>query len=259
MVLKALLHGKLIDEFTRSPFSIEDLLTSVAIGSCAYVSPHIALLPFLRLARTIEGDTLANALADVVNVEMEFWPSWDALSGSPATGDLGVQGAEPEVVLQIQHSDGRRSVLLIEVKLHAGKSSHATDGGAVSDQLAKYWLHLVRHAARIQASALGIVYVTKALSLPTEEFDASQLELRIKGHAPGRLYWVSWRRFTSAINAADSPLLRDVIALMHEHWNLGEVEMAPWPAPLRPPAPWTFTSAWEWDPSGPLPAWSFQP
>ncbi len=38
-VAGALLHGKLDGELKRDPYEIEDLLTSVVIGTCSYLEP----------------------------------------------------------------------------------------------------------------------------------------------------------------------------------------------------------------------------
>lgn len=249
-MLKALLHSKLDGEFVRSPFEIEDLLTSVVLGSCAYVPPGVALFPFLRLARSVDGDSLEPALGDAVDVDATFWPDWAAFSD----GDVGVHGAQPELVLCVRHADGRRSALLVEVKLYSGKSSQATECDEISDQLAKYWLHLRRHAAAIGASAMGVVYVTTSSSLPVAELDASQAELLTKGRPTAPFYWVSWRKFVSAVDARNSPLLQDVVQLLRDRWNLAEIEMPNWPSAR----PWRFTSSWTWGKPSAEPRWVFK-
>lgn len=252
-MLKALLHSKLDGEFVRSPFEIEDLLTSVALGSCAYVPPGVALLPFLRLARSVDGDSLEPALADAVDVETTFWPDWAAFTD----GDGGVPGAQPELVVSVRHAGGRRSVLLVEVKLHSGKSSLPSSSAEISDQLAKYWLHLRRHAAAIGASPIGVVYVTTSSSLPVADLDASQAELLTKARPAAPFFWVSWRKFVSAVDARNSPLLQDVVQLLRDRWNLAEIEMPNWPSPLPSPRPWSFTTGWTWGKPSAEPRWVF--
>jgi hypothetical protein len=253
-MLKALLHAKLDGEFVRSPFAIEDLLTSVVLGSCAYVPPDVALLPFLRLALSVGGDSLDVALADAVDAESTFWPDWAGFSD----GDVGARGAQPELVVTVLHADGRRSVLLVEVKLHSGKSSEATEAGLVSDQLAKYWLHLRRHAETIGARPIGVVYVTTSSSLPVAELAASQGELVAKGQSRAPLYWVSWRKFVTAVDTRNSAMLRDVVQLLRDRWNLVEIEMPPWPSSFVVPRPWRFTPTWTWREAPLAPGWAFK-
>ena len=80
VVMKALLARKLADEFVRSPYAIEDLLTSVVLGTCAYLPTHDALVGFVGMARTVDGTTLKERLTDVKSVEAVFWHSWDGFT-----------------------------------------------------------------------------------------------------------------------------------------------------------------------------------
>ena len=47
-MLQAILHGKLDRWLSKDAYTIEDLLTSVVLGSACYAPHDQALLPFLR-------------------------------------------------------------------------------------------------------------------------------------------------------------------------------------------------------------------
>lgn len=242
-MLKALLAEKLNDEFVRSPYSIEDLLTSVVLGTCSYLPPHVALLPFLSRARMLDGSLLADQLEDVEAVDAVFWPFWDAVDRPIAS----VGGAEPDLLLRLTHRDGQRSLLVVEAKLLSGKSSLPTSDTRVTDQLGKYWVHLLRQAALLHARALGIVYLTAGLATPLTDFEQTQGELRAKAAPAAPLYWLSWRHFVGCVASADGgPMLADLIKLLSEQWALTEIVMRPWPAAPRGTSSWRFDPSWRW-------------
>lgn len=263
-MLQALIHGKLSRERANEFFSAEDLLTSVVLGSASYLDPKVALLPFLSQARSPDGEYLPWPL--VTQADCEFCPYWpeaaasgadkpdprgDEVEGGPLGGAVSaVAASQPEVVVRLTDAAGRKYWLLVEVKLHSGISSGATADGAVNHQLAKYWLHLRAQAAAAGAVALGVVYITTGLSCPTDDIQAAQDELQAKAAKRGAFYWVSWRRFESAVanQSVASPLLRDVLRLLREDWNLNHVEVSPtWPRPPQSgPAPKFFRWGWVW-------------
>src|ERR1044071_3591005 len=82
-MLQALIKQKIDRYFNTPPYQIEDLLTSVVFGSCAYVDMHKGLLPFLYRAKDAIGNAsrrLTDLLGYVESVEYEFWPSWGSTS-----------------------------------------------------------------------------------------------------------------------------------------------------------------------------------
>lgn len=185
-MLQALLRGKLDRWLSKDAYTIEDLLTSVVLGSACYAPHEEALLPFLREAVDEHGKTLAAHLTDVASVTAEFWPNWGASEAGPDEDDdtearaehdeddpqpadgprparVVVPRSQPEVVLDVERTDGKRQLILLEVKLHSGKSSHASGNGVVTDQLAKYWCQLKREAEQRSAEALAVVYLTKGI------------------------------------------------------------------------------------------------
>ena len=258
-MLQGILHYKLGAVFHDGAFRIEDFLTAIALGACEYVEHRLALIPFLETARSHTGQHLRLTHVDVSSAEMTFWKMREALH----EGDQQIANAgEPELVVQLTTASGERRWLLVEAKLHAEKSSIALEGPTVTDQLAKYWLHLrriVADAGAPEEAALGVVYITKHPVLPTADLEASERELKQKGHLSPRFYWTNWRELSriAKANAGESRLLRDLARVLEEHFEMPEIAMAwSWPEPRALNATWTF--AWEWPavPAAP-PAWVF--
>lgn len=277
-MIQVLLKGKLEKEFVRDPFEIEDLLTSVVLGSCEYLPSDRVLLPFLSRARLCDGGArpgpaLGEKLRGVEGVEYEFWPWWRVQSDEAASGSDGEDGHEeadepsdgdastsrhwcqPELALRVKDQGGRKAWLLVEVKLHMGKSSRPSlEPTRVDDQLGKYWLALKREAEADGAEALGVVYLTAHNICPFADFRETLDELEKKGRKAAEevvpLYWLSWRHFLDAVPdpCGSLPLLRDVRRLVRDYWQLVNVEMASWPSAIPSGSPWTFSAAasWRW-------------
>jgi len=259
-VLQALLHGKLDGELKRDAYEIEDLLTAVVIGTCSYLEPSVALVPFLAGARDVDGNLLD--LTNVESVEYEFWESLAAVprrDTSNGIEDDAAVGGEPEVILSVTRRDGSKAMLVIEAKLFSGKSSRPSPTGPVTDQLGKYWLQLTHVASQISASALGVLYLTRGLTMPRDDFAETQRELREKGHPQAKLFWLSWRTFVDAVRGSTQHrLLRDVVELLENRWYMVAVQMQPWPqVPTLPTTP-RFTANWQWPPPPRLVPWGFE-
>lgn len=233
-MLIGLLRGKVERYLTRPAREIEDLLTATVLGSCRYLDPHEALLPFLGEAVDVEERRLLTQLSDIVEVDIDedaFWPRWSR-SADPSSPDDATNAGwnEPEVVVRLKRADGTRAWVLVEAKLLSGKSSIAQDGGAVHDQLGKYWVHLEEQAGAMGATPLAIVYLTTGTRRTDDEFAATQSELRDKGHSLAPLYWLSWRTFVAVAGKSSNPLVRDVCRLLREEWQLAPIEpLRPWP------------------------------
>jgi hypothetical protein len=178
---------------------------------------------------------------------------------SRCSSRLPVGGAEPDLLLRFTHRDGHRSLLVVEAKLLSDKSSIPTQEARVTDQLGKYWVHLLREADLQNARALGIVYLTAGLAMQLTDFEQTQRELRAKGAPAAPLYWLSWRHFVGCVASVDGgPMLADLVELLTEHWALTEIDMRPWPAAAGAAPPWRFDPSWMW----PVPtlagtAWNF--
>jgi hypothetical protein len=250
-MIQALLKDKLTKYFNRPPFDIEDLLTSVAFGTFHYVTPQEGLLPFLRRAVDAENRSLAPLVEDVLEVEYEFWEYHEESTHSAPTPDRGenplvrVRASEPELLLKFQCKHGPPKWLLVEVKLRTGKSSVAGDDeGTVSDQLAKYWIHLVQSAKKRGANPIGLLYVTAGVSFPRQEFHDTQDELRKKIGTEAQLYWVSWRYLADCMPPQPPRIIRDLVSLFRDKWQLVYLPIEPWPQPPASSAPYRFISRW---------------
>lgn len=256
-MLIGLQKGKLGGWF-KSPFTdIEDLLTSVVFGSLKYVPVAEGLLPFLGSARTSDGVTLSESLRGATQVEYQFWPRWDASSGSD---DMGA-GSEPELVLRLFREGETFAWILVEAKLWSGKSSTATQSGPVADQLGRYWVQL---RARVPTNEvpMAVVYVTRGVVLPEQEFEETQRELASKNEPAAPLYWLSWRHFESALRRSKHPLVCDVRDMLQDAWGLSMPETAwSWPdgVPNASVPAWQFDPDWSWPArTVSMNAWAFQ-
>jgi hypothetical protein len=249
-MLQALLRGKLDKEFGgRSPFSIEDLLTSVVFGSCQYCSPKDDIgivVSFLKKSRNTYdfAETLEKDLIGVEGIEYLFWPVWKE--------EIEIYGkqvapAEPDLLLTIKRKGCRDAFILIEVKLDSGKSSGSTeDPNKIEDQLAKYWFRLKRFA-NDRGEPVAIIYLTTHVSPPIEEIRETQRELsKLNEKAP--LFWLSWRQFSAEPDSVR--ILRDVARLMAEKWMLFPIEpMNPWiPLSAREMSDFLYRSSWTFAP-----------
>ena len=124
-MLLAEIHGK----FYRDLEDIEDLQTSAVFGHLRLVQPPLFWLALLDRARTAEhpSRTLSQVLASAgvdsskfSRVRVRFWRYF------PGYG-------EPDLLVQLFGEHVTSITILIEVKLHAGKS-----GTGEFDQLARY-------------------------------------------------------------------------------------------------------------------------
>ena len=184
-MIEAALRGKL------SCLNAEDALTSVVFGSLRYLDSSV-LWEWLQHATNVQGEKLGGpsfAAAKIV-----FWPGY-------ADTFRKVGTVEPDVVID----DGVQSVV-IEAKLWSGKSpslTETTEGNyAPADQLAREW-HAAFHAPKERGlrSPRALIYLTKHLSLPREELQASLNALKERGIPNAPLFWLSW-------NALELPLSR---------------------------------------------------
>lgn len=91
----------------------EDLLTSIAFGSLAWLPPSLGILPFLSRASPRLRD-----LRDIEAVDVEVWPWWDEHEE--------IAGAEPDVVLTLHDHHGRRRLIVVECKRRSGKCAEPT-------------------------------------------------------------------------------------------------------------------------------------
>ncbi len=212
------IHGKLGDGYSRASDRSEDLLTSTAFGLLRYLPPGRGLIQLLRRARVvtqaaddiyIEQSPTWLRLDDNADIEVEFWPS------------LGESG-QPDLRLTLTGTQNQREVILIEVKLHSGKSQLVRDDDLVDDkeleedggvdlpidpdQLIRYY----RAQEHGTDGRVSLIYLTAHTVPPREDLLAS---LR-----PGmRLAWLSWTDvWAVAHDARDQSLAAaDLSDLLH--------------------------------------------
>jgi hypothetical protein len=269
-MLAALSKSKLDRELKRPVSEIEDLLTAVVFGSCKYVPPWEALLPFLGRALDERRAPLGAQLEDVVDVEYDFWPSWKAAVSSVPPADESTEvsggislachdGGIPELVLKLRRQNRPSAWMLVEAKLYSGKSSRPTPGsGRVTDQLGKYWLELRGRAESAGAEPLGVVYVTRGSLMPLRDLRETQQDLAEAGEAEAPLFWLSWGHFIEACRRPLAhPLVKDVVDLLCDLWHLEHVKFGTWPVAHEAPPRWIFASRWCWPAPGNRTSWAF--
>ncbi|MBO0698342.1 MAG: hypothetical protein J2P46_08115 [Zavarzinella sp.] len=248
------LHGKLGQDCSRAHERAEDVLTSTAFGLLRYIPRADGHLPLLARVRRVRLDSSHQAvaalapgwpaLADLLQVQTDFWPY------APGYG-------EPDVLLTLSDADGiPRLAVLLEAKLHAGKSGHADVDEELTgvdapdpDQLVRYW-RLLRQLDSVRRGAVPLlVYLTRHSTAPVEELTDS---LR---REPGmNLGWLSWRDvWDVAVRAAPDNLPAADLARLLAHkglktfdgFNTAPCELPPsgrfWNGPswFAPVAPWT--------------------
>jgi hypothetical protein len=179
-MLLAEIHGKSYREIE----DLEDLLTSAVFGHLRLVQPPVFWLALLDRARTAEDPrrTLSQVLSNVgvdasrfSGVRVRFWRYF------PGYG-------EPDLLVQLFGENVTSITILIEVKLHAGKS-----GTGEFDQLARY-LALLNDPACLLGWPCDfdkrfLVYLTKNFS--ANELHASIAESKTL-NAENRMFGLEW-------------------------------------------------------------------
>jgi len=178
-MLLAEIHGK----GRRDIEDVEDLLTSAVFGHLRLIDPPVFWLNFLQRART--AHTPSRSFTEILSglgvqvsrfskVRVSFWPR---LQGS----------SEPDLLVELSGVGIPTITFVIEVKLHAGKSS--TGEG---DQLAKYLDKLAHLECPLAHSTIEnrfLVYLTK-------NFVGADLEESVKraktSNAESRIFGIEW-------------------------------------------------------------------
>jgi len=192
------LHGKLGQDYSLAHERAEDLLTSTAFQLLRYLPLQSGLLALLKCIRPVTVEGVQSPARDWIDIsgvdaiEVCFWQS---------LGGFGI----PDVILKLKSNGHEIHRVLIEVKLHSGKSGNATDEDDKevsrhdvetsddakyeldSDQLAKYWQGLCRCDDIATEVPRSMVYLTSHLLPPQQDLADS-----LACHAMMRLGWVSW-------------------------------------------------------------------
>lgn len=209
-VLQADLRGKL----ARRDDS-EDLLTSLVLGTLAYLPAECGVVSLLARAR----DSSANLLDVRLDPSTVDWFFWPTIPGG---------GGQPDVVVAARSIDGSRRTIIIEAKYYAEKSSReieAADGdeeddtaasALPKDQLAKYCAGITQRGMRLALRSLAptevgdvdLIFLTAHGVVPTSELTESQdaLARANPSGTPTRLYWLSWRDCAAVLGDAHKQL-----------------------------------------------------
>jgi hypothetical protein len=180
-------HGKLGSDLWRS----EDALTSTAFGLLRYLPARLGILKLLRIARPVTSEGVLAPSPDWIDTSAA-----DAFEITPWCR-LG-NADEPDILIDLNFEGRVAHRIIIEVKLHSGKSGLAADGEAdqsscedaklpPSDQLRKYWWGLCQLCRCDEPpSKCSLIYLTAHQAPPEKELTES--------YAPSmRLAWLSWR------------------------------------------------------------------
>lgn len=160
-MLIAEIHGKTGEE---------DELTGGAFGLMTILPSELLLVPWLRAARNLRGDTIAlpDSLEDL---EVEFWPNVPTKASR----------CEPDVVLTYKTGDDINA-LLVEVKYRSGPSGFPSpvstmsknDVAEVTGQLSKQWIAFGDFAEQMLPGApervrsRQMLFITADTRLPRE-------------------------------------------------------------------------------------------
>jgi hypothetical protein len=206
-MLQALLHGKL----SRDQENMEDILTANIFGTFQFLADERHCLQFLALAqrtpdrqsRTLQS--LAFVPESDVDVLYEFWPFWQ---------EEGCISCEPDVVIRLNFSDGRRMMVLVEAKYKSGKSSFASADNRPHDQLAREWDNLARKAEREHREPI-LIYLTSSIGFPKEDIEDAINEFEEKRSGQGRpnIVWLSWRHIAGLFRDETSPICEALCSL----------------------------------------------
>lgn len=189
---KAEIHGKISHTGQNLSERMEDLLTSDVFSACQYVRPEILLIPFLRQAKGLNGETMDRFLsAQVERIQYRFWRR--------------LHLSEPDVLIAIEFASGHFFLVLIEAKYFSSKSSSALSEEELEvaetpgDQLAREYSDLLVahdsfHIPKSKVVGRALVYVTAHRCIPKGSLQESLAEIkRFTSVAETmNLFWANW-------------------------------------------------------------------
>ncbi len=240
-MLQALLKGKVEQWFTKPPWDIEDLLTSVVFGSADYAGIDgwkKIVMPFIggAVLSPSDRDLLREKLpTEIKEVKYYFWPTFanfqhkyvEKDSSKRAVNFFNVAASEPDLIIKLTDSSGRVFLILVEVKLLSSKNCATSEKPRdITDQLAKYWLHLLEQSRKEKAIPLALVYIKPGLGYPHDEIQDSKKILGRVGEVSPKIYYQSW--YSLPIVASESKhlpnpiprILEDVVQLFKVKWGM---------------------------------------
>lgn len=243
-MIDADIHGKLRPDGSNAHARSEDLMTSTVFGLLRHLPACDGIVALLDRVRPafLEGENLdvqANAssggrwldLSAATDCDFRFWPRF------------GTYG-QPDLLLTFMDRSGAAvHRVVVEVKLHSGKSGEADDEGQVvadpewtNDQLARYWHGLATYLKEHQLDSVPhtVVYLTAHATPPIEDLAASLFA------APAmRLGWLCWHDVWYVVaplaQAGVTAAAKDLVRLL-EHRGFCEFRGFQHDAPPSPPS-----------------------
>ena len=199
-MLIAEIRGKAVPELE----GIEDLITSSVFGHLRLVPPSAFWSDLFRRAKTVENQshTLTDSLRDqgvhlelYERVDVRFWPNFEGYG-------------EPDLLLTFSGGGQEALLVLIEVKLNAGKSSKGE-----RDQLARY-LRLIDDPECIpglpsRSQLRVLIFLTRAFASD----DLLESVVHSSQHdAIARMFGIEWNDLleVAALHSREHFLLREV-------------------------------------------------
>jgi hypothetical protein len=186
----------------------------------------------------------------VGELRVHAWPRWSS--------------GEPDLVLEFTREEGARSLVIIEAKLGAPKSSigdaaaDEAEGRPSRDQLAKYRYVAARGEERPSAprpSRVDVVYLTHHPAPPIDDLQASfdVMSREVVQGVVTNLYWLGWSDIELSLreelkreSGARARALLSVASVLQQagyqcftgSWR------AEAPEPPHEPMPWRFFRSW---------------
>jgi hypothetical protein len=203
----------------------EDQLTGDVFGAFRYIRPEAGLLPFLKSAYEFKyPDRKQLEFSQPNHRETKFWP-W-------------LHEAEPDVVIELDEENGRKTIVVIEVKYRSGLSSDDPSGpeGMMDDLVSenddesdrKSNNQLVREMRGTKCQWPGseyrkvLVFLTAEQSYPSTVFDRVRKRAAEESLDDIELYWLSWhdlpdvlrgKQDSAILNKFESNVVKDLLAL----------------------------------------------
>jgi hypothetical protein len=220
-MFEAQLRGKL----TREEEDLEDLLTSNVFGAIKYVPYREGLIALVSEAERRDGSRPLQGLSDISNVKYEFWPFLEEKNCNPC---------EPDVLISITQSNGKKILILVEAKFKSGKSSEADLSDKPSDQLSKEWDNLKRLAIKNNSDPY-LLYITANIGFPEKEIKESISEYLKKRESTINILWLSWRKIPTIFHNSQNEIIKDLVKLLRrqgliffEGFKISQVESFNW-------------------------------
>ena len=186
------LRGKISGTGINLSERMEDLLTSDVFSACRYVKPNILLIPFLRLAKDLNGRLLGDLLnEEIKGTQYRFWPN--------------LRLSQPDLLICLEFVSGHFFIVLVESKYYSSKEQSAVEeeqlevAEAPFDQLAREYIDLLSaheffHITESKIIGRALVYVTAHRLFPKDCLKESFAEILklTQGTETIELFWTNW-------------------------------------------------------------------